>query len=399
MRDQIERPDFERKALYAWQLGYLPANRAFADAVIEEARGSVDAVLINDYHLYAVPPYIRSRYPEAFLQHFIHIPWPGPEEWKLLPRPVSEAIVRGLLSNDSVVFQTEENVSNFLDTCSCLLPEAEVDFLGGEVMYRGQRTRAWSNPVSVDATSIERQLASNEAARLRAELETELGEQTIVRVDRLDPSKNIDAGFRAFRTLLEGHPELRGRVRFLAFLVPSRTDLPNYRAYADQVFATVNSINAQFGTDEWQPVKVYHEPNRLRALVAMSLYDVLLVNSHADGMNLVAKEGSLVNGRNGALLLSNTVGAYEELECGALGLDPEDVAGTAAAMYRALTMAASERRERAALLRRAVLRHQLDDWLALLLRDMVRPISAGIHLKVVPSPAVETIGTVGDLTR
>ena len=40
-------------------------------------------------------------------------------------------------------------------------------------------------------------------------------------------------GFRAFGRMLELAPELRGRVRFLAFLVPSRTDLEIYRSYRD----------------------------------------------------------------------------------------------------------------------------------------------------------------------
>ena len=45
----------------------------------------------------------------------------------------------------------------------------------------------------------------------------------------------------------------------------------------------------------------------------MKLYDALLVNTIIEGMNLVAKEGPVVNDRNGVLILSATSGVHHQL--------------------------------------------------------------------------------------
>jgi glycosyltransferase involved in cell wall biosynthesis len=177
----------------------------------------------------------------------------------------------------------------------------------------------------------------------RAALNDSDGLATIVRVDRLDPAKNILGGFEAFRLLLERHPEWRGRVRFLAFLVPSREAIPEYRRYKDEVFALIEEINARYGNGRWRPITVFYEENRPQALAGLSLYDVLLTNSLADGMNLVAKEGPVLNQRDGVVVLSTGVGAYQELQGAALGVEAEDIDGTTEALHRALRMAPEER--------------------------------------------------------
>jgi len=60
-----------------------------------------------------------------------------------------------------------------------------------------------------------------------------------LRVDRSEPSKNIVRGFRAYEDLLESYPEHRGRVVFVAILVPSRLDVDEYRDYLDDLMAAV----------------------------------------------------------------------------------------------------------------------------------------------------------------
>ena len=70
------------------------------------------------------------------------------------------------------------------------------------------------------------------------------------------------------------------------------------------------------------------------------------MNAIFDGMNLVAKEAPLVNGRDGVLVLSENAGAHDELGEWALTVNPFDVAGQAEAIYEALTMPAEERQRR-----------------------------------------------------
>lgn len=370
---RLRRTDVKERALGAWERGYLPVNQAFAEAIVDELRdrGRPAWVMLHDYHLYAAPRFIRDLRPTAALQHFIHIPWPGPEAWQELPPVITESICESLLANDSVVFQSQSSVQNFLLTCWAFLADAQVDFGGGTVAYRGRRTRVWANPISVDVSDLRSRVSSPEARPHYARLADEVGERTIVRVDRLDPSKNVAAGFRAFDLVMQRHPEWLGRVRFLAFLVPSRTGVPEYRAYAEEVFSQVEETNARHGKGGWTPIRVFYEHNRLQALIAMTLYDVLLVNSLSDGMNLVSKEGPVVNERDGAVVLSVTAGSFTELWEGALPVWPEDVEGTAEALHTALSMPHAERGERALRLRQAVLRHDLDRWFQRLVQDLV----------------------------
>ena len=99
-----------------------------------------------------------------------------------------------------------------------------------------------------------------------------------------------------------------------------------------------------------------------RAIAAMQFYDVLLVNPLADGMNLVAKEGVLVNQKDGVLVLSEDAGAFYELGQYALTVSPFDVFGTADAIHKALTMAPDDKHERAKNLQAIVKKADIRSW-------------------------------------
>jgi len=357
-----------------WMAGYLPANVAFALTIAGEARrnGGRPVVLLQDYHLYLVAEYLRRMLPAALLQHFVHIPWPAPAAWRVLPPEIRRAIFRSLLANDIVGFQTARDARRFVEGCATFLPQAEVDSTGSRVALGDHQTQVRAYPISIDVAALQGVLASLQVAGHHKRLRALAEEKTIVRVDRLDPSKDVPNGFRAFDRLLEEHPEWRGRVKFLAFLVPSRTGIPEYRRYAEETFALVAAINARHGRDGYRPIEVFYENDRPQAMAGLQLYDVLLVNPLADGMNLVAKEGPMANERDGVLVLSEGAGAHEQLRTGALTVAPGDIAGMADALARALDMPAVERRRRAVLLRNAVTRADLGVWLSSQLDDLAR---------------------------
>lgn len=192
-----------------------------------------------------------------------------------------------------------------------------------------------------------------------------------MRVDRVEPSKNIIRGFRAFDMLLERYPQFRGKVKFIAFLVPTRTRLKVYQRYTQEVTEMIEAINNKYGTEEWHPIDYFYENNYVQAIAGMCLYDVLLVNSVVDGMNLVAKEGPTVNNRDGVLILSEAVGACEQLGRNALTVAATDLEGTTQALYTALTMPVDERSQRAAELKRSIEEQDVTDWLFHLLEDAV----------------------------
>lgn len=357
----------------AWHNGYCKANLTIAEAVCEEIEREQTsaAVILHDYHLYLAPAIIRRRHPSIAIQQFIHIPWPAVRYWQsFLPDELTQAIYRGLLGNDVLGFQTRRDAQNFLEGARSLLDGADVDVEEGVVSWHNHRTLVRDYPISISVRE-ERQLVQSAAGKRAAErIRPLLGEQTIVRVDRIEPTKNIVLGFHAYRRLLETHPELRGKVTFLAFLVPSRQTLRKYQRYKAEVLKLIEDINQQYGSDGWTPIHAFVENDRTQALAAMQFYDVLLVNPLIDGMNLVAKEGPAVNQRGGVLVLSHTAGAFQQLGKAAIPTSPSDLRETAEALYQALTLPAEERRLKARLARRIVEHGDLEDWMARQVSDI-----------------------------
>jgi trehalose 6-phosphate synthase len=186
----------------------------------------------------------------------------------------------------------------------------------------------------------------------------------IVRVDRIELSKNLLRGFLAYDDLLRTHPEWRGRVLFSALIYPSREGLPEYLAYRQEVETLARHLNETWATADWTPVVVDTTDNFPKSVAALRRYDVLLVNPVRDGLNLVAKEGVLLNENDGVLALSREAGAWEELGETALEVNPFDVAGTADVLATALAMSRTERAEHAKALRAAATKRKPRDWLS-----------------------------------
>ncbi len=202
------------------------------------------------------------------------------------------------------------------------------------------------------------------AALARIEESVGAGDRrVIVRVDRMELSKNLLRGFWAFEELLEQEPAHRERVVFVALAYPTRQGLAEYLAYQDEVETTVARINERWGTPGWTPVVLEVEDDYPRSLAALTRYDVLLVNPVRDGLNLVAMEGPVINTRDGVLALSREAGAFDQLAGGALEVNPFDVTGTATVLARALALGPEERAARAAALRTAILARRPADWL------------------------------------
>jgi trehalose 6-phosphate synthase len=363
--------------------GYVAVNAQFADAVAEEveAQGGKVLVLLQDYHFYLVAERVRQRCPDALISHFVHIPWPSPDEWRVLPPDMREPLLRGLLGADVVAFHTRRFARNFL-VCARELLDLPVDLDAGTVEVDGRVVVARHYPISIDVDAVEKLAASEEVARHRVAIQDQhisdeqRGErQLIVRVDRTDPSKNIVRGFQAYDLLLDQHPELRGRVTFLASLMPSRTDVPEYGDYLAAVGAVVAEVNARYAVGGWQPIDLRLQEDLAFAVAAYQVADVLVVNAVNDGMNLVAKEAVLANSRDGVLLLSENTGAHEELGDHALTVHPFDVQQQADAMYRALTMPAAQRHRMLVDAAQTVRDNDVERWLRRQIDDLADRIA------------------------
>ena len=365
-------PNIDPGLHHAWDDGYVPVNRAFAGAVLSELDAQPDAaVLFHDYHLYLAPRFVRDAKPDVPLAHFVHIPWPEPDLWRVLPEPIRRAIHEGLLANDVVGFHAHRWRRNFLRSTRDLL-DADCDFDRSVCSYGDGRTFVAARPISVEPAEFEELAESDQVRRLEAELEEHRREFLVLRVDRTDPSKNVVRGFRAFELFLDAHPELHGRVTMLALLDPSRQDIPEYAEYLGAIQRAARAVNDRFQREGWTPVDLRIEDNFPLSVAAYKQYDVLLVNAIYDGLNLIAKEGPLVNERDGVLILSENAGAHEELGLWALSVNQFDLDEQAKAIEQALQMPREERHARLEATREHVRTHDVAAWLEAQLEDLDR---------------------------
>jgi trehalose 6-phosphate synthase len=365
-------PKFDEDTQRAWD-AYVQINRGFAEAMAEEGGGSRRAVyLVQDYHLSLVPAMLRELQPDARIAHFSHIPFADAGYLRVLPEGMRGRLVEGLLGADVVGFQARTWASNFLGSCQAHT-DAAVDFGQRRVRWQGRKVLVRVYPISIDVESLRKSTVEDEVTRAtRKVLQWRGDRKLLLRVDRAELSKNIVRGFDAYEAFLRARPDWRGKVVFLAHLNPSRTDMPEYRAYVTECRAVARRINARFGRKGWRPVHLSIKDDDSITRAAFTLYDALLVNPVFDGMNLVAKEGPALNDRDGVLILSKNAGAFEELGDHALSVNPFDVGETAQAIAAALEMDAGERARRAGLLREAVEANRLDQWVQAQLADLER---------------------------
>ncbi|NDJ54103.1 MAG: trehalose-6-phosphate synthase [Chloroflexi bacterium] len=370
MWDIPRHPSITRETRQAWTEGYLEINREFAEAIAESVKQTLAdgerpiIVLVQDYHLYMVPKYLREIVGDTIqVQHFLHIPWPGPDVWRILPKDMRNALLDSMLLADRLGFQTKRDAFNFVQTCRFYLEGAHSRGSRDSIHYQGRKIKAHAYPISIDIKKVDQLAQEGETQLYKSQILNIIGDRKLIlRVDRIEPSKNMIRGLKAFQALLEDHPEHVGRVSMVALLVPSRMEVGEYQDYWRDVMAEAGFINSQFSDGLWEPVRILVGNNYPRALAAMQLYDVLLVNPIADGMNLVAKEGALLNQRDGVIILSEDAGAYYELGEQTLTVSPFDVDGMAQAMHSGLTMSQDERHERSAALKEIVRSADVREW-------------------------------------
>lgn len=359
-------PSITQETWDAWYQGYIPINRSFATAIAETIQDTNRPVIIlpQDYHLYLLPKYLRELVGwDVQIQPFVHIPWPGPDAWRILPAAIRDQTLYGLLASDRIGFQTQKDAFNFVQTCRFYLSDASSHGTRDTIYIQDRPVKAVNHPISVDVEKLNQMQNTPQNQLERNQLMNIIGDRKLIlRVDRIEPSKNILRGLWAYRTLLENHPEHRGKVQMLALLVPSRIEVDEYQNYLHDIMAEGGMINAEYSDQLWEPVRIVVGHNYQRAIAAMQLYDVLVVNPIADGMNLVAKEGALVNKRDGVLVLSEHAGAFYELGDHALSVSPFDIHGTSEMIHKGLTMSPEERRIRSVALRELVEGADVKTW-------------------------------------
>jgi trehalose 6-phosphate synthase len=370
--DLSNAPDIRRNETEAFEFGYNAVNEDLARAVLEEIEGvEHPVVMVHDYHLYTLPALLRRARPDVFLHHFVHIPWSQSDSWRVLPSMMRREIYHGILANDIVGFHTSSYRRNFLQCCEDLM-ELEVDHRAGVVRCEEREVWVRNYPLPIDAGAVQAVARRDRVREFETELLRRRRDHLILRVDRADLSKNVLRGFGAFDLFLEQHPEFREKVTFIAQLMPSRTDVPEYAEYLERIEAVVAVVNHRHGSPDWMPIQLKLRDDLEEAVAAYKHYDVLMVNAMFDGMNLVAKEGPMVNERAGVSILSENTGAHEELGEFALSVNPFDLQELADSIHAALTMPRDERERRLEGLQSIVTARDPGDWIDDQLNDIWR---------------------------
>jgi len=353
-------------------LQYQQVNRRFADAVLQEMVGQeAPIVLVQDYHFALLPRMVKDARPDARVAIFWHIPWPNPEVFGICPW--QRELVDGLLGADLIGFHTQTHCNNFLETVDRAL-EALTEWDRFAVNRQGHVTRVRPYPISVAFPNGKRDANYRSAGEERARLCEELGIEASllgVGVDRVDYTKGILERFRGIERFIEMNPAYRRRFSFVEIGAPSRTAIPRYQQFLEEVTVEAERINARFQSGKWKPIVFlarHHSHQEIERFYRAA--SLCMVSSLHDGMNLVAKEFIVARqDEHGVLILSTFAGAALELT-DALQVNPYDVQQVAAAILQALEMPDQEQGARIHRMRTTVKDHNVFRWAANLLSDL-----------------------------
>lgn len=350
---------------------YKKANRAFSDAVLEEA-GNDSIIWIHDYHLCLVPGMLRNERPELTIAHFWHIPWPDWSVFRVCPQ--AKEILEGLLGNDLIGFQTPLFVKNFMDCVSeCL--DANIDYSRATINFRGHTTRLKAFPISIDFDKFNSMASAQRTIRMMENIKEKHGVTQGyigIGVDRLEYTKALIKRLQAIDLFFDRYERFRRKFTFIQIAVPTRMREP-YISYKKAVEELVLKINEKYSVGDWKPIIYIDTKVEHKDLVSYyRTADVAIISSVYDGMNLVAKEyaASQVD-ENGVLILSELAGAADELE-GAMLVNPYDIEGFSDAIRKALTMAQGKKINRMAVLRRQIRENDIYKWISDILCEIVK---------------------------
>ncbi len=371
---------------------YVQVNKRVAENMARTApRGA--SVWVQDFHFMLVPELLKAKRPDLRIGYFLHIPFPGSEIFRQLP--CRSELLRGLLAADLVGFHDLSYLNHFRSSVSRVLG---IECEAGLVETGNHTTHLGVFPISIETARFEEMALAPATASKEASLRREkAGRQWILGIDRLDYSKGLVLKLRAFQRFLRRYPDMRGRVQFRQIVVPSRTDVEEYRALKERIDQLVGAVNGEFGDIGYVPVLYQYSAVDDATLVALyRTADALWVGSRRDGMNLVCLEYVATQDPRdpGVVLLSEFAGAHSTLSY-ALSINPWDVERCADTIRTALAMSLEERRRRMTEMQVFLRGYDSTTWAENFLRNLngAKPRRHD-HVKSIAVPALmDEIGT------
>ncbi len=364
--DAIAPPQFHRE----WWDSYVKVNQRFADCAAEAAaEGAI--VWVQDYQLQLVPRMLRRQRPDLRIGFFLHIPFPPTELYVQLPW--RQQILEGLLGADLVGFQLPGGAQNFVRLVRQRLGlETLRDRIG---MPDGREVLARAYPIAIDAKSLNKLAATEEAAERAAQVRHDLGDPRVMFLgaDRLDYTKGMLERIQAFGELItEGRID-PDEVVLLQLAIPSRERVDLYRQLRDDIDRLVGRINGSIPRIGRPPITYVHTSYpRIEMAAIYRAADVMVVTPLRDGMNLVAKEYvACRQADDGALVLSEFTGAARELRQAYL-VNPHDIDGLKDRLVEAMNDAPQNKARRMRAMRRHVVENDIYKWANTFLDDLER---------------------------
>jgi trehalose 6-phosphate synthase len=286
---------------------HLESIRSICRAVANNcADFSNDGYLVNDFQLSQVPSVLSEFDPQKPITFFLHTPWPKTRPNNNLAITILKSLATGMLGADVIEFQTQKDLQAFERFVTEYLPAQPIDI---ELKV---------NPVSVNVQDLRHQSTT------AGQIDFHNDDVSYVHIARSDPIKNTLATIRAFTEIARLN-ESRARKFLDLLIVPSRQQWPQYQELLAEIVDCVEVCNAQLGSLGYTPIRLHVGNDYDLAIQALTRYDYLLVCSVADGLNLVVKEGAILNTRNGVIISTATVGAMAELGNFCVLTDADDV--------------------------------------------------------------------------
>ncbi len=352
-----------------WWRSYRSANREFADAVLSVVRNRSN-IWVHDYQLMLVPEMLRKELPDAKLGFFLHIPFPNFKSFSVLDE--HNQLLNGILAADLVGFHTTGYTDNFLENSQGSGYSMVTE---NQILAKDRLVQIAEFPMGIDYNKYASARKSRDVkAAVRRYKKRYRKLKVIAAVDRVDPSKGLLERLKAYRQLLKQSPELRNKVVFAMIAAPSRTDVPAYQKLSKQLINLVDKINAEFGTRDWKPVDYMNEAKPFEEVSALfAIADVAFIAPLRDGMNLAAKEFIASRRKGGALILSETAGAADELH-DALIVNPKQQSTVVNALQESLKMPRREVRRRMKRMQKQMADNTVQDWAKTFVDTLQKPV-------------------------
>jgi trehalose 6-phosphate synthase/phosphatase len=362
-----------RHSREGWR-AYWEVNSLIAQKICDEAKKD-DIIWIHDFQLLLVPGFVKERMPELKVGFFLHIPFPSSEIFRELPQ--RKEILISLLKCDQIGFHDLSYLNHFRSSVQRVL---------GEMPHR---ERMWGvYPISIDTKHF---LELSTHQKTKDFIDKYKSNKKILKwilgVDRLDYIKGLLLKLAAFKKFLKTYPEEKGKVQFIQIVIPSRTDVPEYKTLKNKIEQLVSSINGEFGSPTWMPVQyLYHPVSEPELSALYQLSEVLFIGSRRDGMNLVSLEYvmSQKDENPGVILLSEFAGAHSTLSY-AMSINPWNIQDTASRIKEAIHHPEIKRRGEMIAMREFLSGYNSTDWANSIFRDLLKTPLQREGIEILPA--------------